>query len=95
MAAITMATGHKTSIFSVAFEREMFKGYIQPNNMQVLLERFNISAVKFREAKPGGGGGNSTRCSLCTYTFDSTSHSMRITLGTFSISAFSLLCSVY
>ena len=54
MAAITMATGHMTSIFSVAFEREMFKGYIQPNKMQVLTERFNISAVKFRQAKLRG-----------------------------------------
>ena len=50
MAAVTMATGHMTSIFSVVFEREMFKGYIQPKNMQVLIERINISAVKFREA---------------------------------------------
>ena len=33
MADFTMATGHMTSIFSVAFEREMFKGYIQPNDM--------------------------------------------------------------
>ena len=50
---VTMATCYMISIFSVAFEREMFKGYIQPNDMQVLIERFNISAGKFRQAKQG------------------------------------------
>ena len=49
MAAVSMATGRMTSIFSVAFEREMFQGYIQPNNMQVLIERFNISTVNLRD----------------------------------------------
>ena len=54
MAAITMATGHMTGTFGIAFKAERVNSYIGHSTILVPTVIFNENKNKFCIPKPGG-----------------------------------------